>query len=122
MIFILILILFLLSLFLFVYTCNKEGLDNCNTAPIAGSTAGEITNSTQISNLQNQINTLDSDLRQQVSTNTGQITTISNNIKELGDLRQTVTSLSDTIQKTQLAVQNIGQQLQQQSDNVTNQS
>jgi len=122
MIFILILILFLLSLFLFVYNFKKEGLDNCNTSPITGSTVGEITNSTQISTLQNQINTLDSDLRQQVSTNTGQITTISNNIKGLGDLRQTVTGLSDTIKKTELAVQNIGQQLQQQSDNVTNQS
>ena len=114
-------LLLLLSLILFLYN-EREGLENCDTPPIKGSTAGEITNRNQISNLQKQMNDLDSHLRQQVATNTAQINNINTNIKGLGNLRQVVAGLSQTIQITLDAIQNLGQQFQQQSSNVANQS
>jgi hypothetical protein len=108
-------LLLLLSLILFLYN-QREGLDNCDTPPIKGSTAGEIVNKNQITNLQKQINDLDSHLRQQVATNTGQINNINSNIKGLGNLRQVVSGLSQTIKITLNAIQNLGQQFQQQSN------
>ena len=74
-------ILFLIILSIFLYFCspllkNNEGLDNCDTPPIKGSTSTDITNSHQISTLQQQLSDLDSHLRQQVSTNTAQINNI----------------------------------------------
>lgn len=107
------LLLLSLSLILFLYN-KREGLDNCNSPPIKGSTAGEITNSSEITSLKKQINNLDTSLREQVATNTGKINNITSNIKGLGDLRQIVVGLSDTIKKTEKGIQNIKQQIQKQ--------
>lgn len=107
-------LLLLLSFILFLFN-KREGLENCNSPPIKGSTVGEITNSKQISNLQKQINDLDSHLRQQIATNTGQINNINANIKGFGNLRQVVSGLSDTIKKTEGAIKKIQKQLETKS-------
>jgi hypothetical protein len=119
-------ILFLIILSIFLYFCspllkNNEGLDNCDTPPIKGSTSTDITNSHQISTLQQQLSDLDSHLRQQVSTNTAQINNIDTNIKGLNELRQIVANLSSSIKTTELGIQQLGQQLQSQANSVANQ-
>lgn len=118
------LLLLILSLLLFLcspFFKNNEGLDNCNTPPIKGSTSTDITNSHQIATLQQQLSDLDSHLRQQVSTNTAQINSINTNIKGLNDLRQIVANLSSSIKTTEVGIQQIGQQLQSQANSVANQ-
>ena len=115
-------ILLFLSLILFLYK-EREGLENCKDPPIRGSTAGEIKNSNQITTLQNQINSLDSSLRQQVATNTGTLNNLSANLKDLGGLRQTVAGLTVTINTTNNAIQQLKQQMskvQQDMENQTN--
>jgi len=122
MIYIIILLL-TLSLMLFLYTSlfnNIEGLDDCNTPPIKGSTSTDITNSHQISTLQQQVSDLDSYLRQQVSTNTADINNINTNIQDLSSLRQIVANLSSSIKTTEKAIQQLQQQLQSQSNSVAN--
>lgn len=119
-----ILSLLTLSLILFLSTSlfnNIEGLDDCNTPPIKGSTSTDITNSHQISTLQQQVSDLDSHLRQQVSTNTAQINNINTNIQGLSSLRQIVASLSSSIKTTEVGIQQLGQQLQSQANSVANQ-
>lgn len=114
-------ILILLSSTLFLFS-KREGLDNCDSKPIQGSTEGEITNSNEISNLQNQVNNLDSDLRQNVATNTAKIDNINNNIKGLGDLRQIVSGLNVKINQTQETINNLKKKFQEQSSKIANQS
>ena len=114
-------ILILLSSTLFLFS-KREGLDNCDSKPIEGSTEGEITNSNEISNLQNQVNNLDSELRQKVATNTAKIDNINSNIKGLGDLRQIVSGLNVKINQTQETINNLKKKFQEQSSKIANQS
>ena len=114
-------ILLFLSLILFLYR-EREGLENCNDPPIRGSTAGEIKNSNQISSLQNQVNSLDSSLRQQVATNTGTLNNLTADLKDLGGLRQTVAGLSVIINLTNNAIQQLKQQMSKVQQNMQTQT
>jgi hypothetical protein len=117
-----ILILLLILLLILRFLKNIECLDNCDTPPIKGSTTTDITNTHQIATLQQQVTDLDSHLRQQVFTNTAQINNINNNIQGLNDLRQIVADLSSSIQTTEKGITQLGQQLQTQSNSVSNQT
>jgi len=119
-------IILLIALSTILFFCStffkkRESLDNCDTPPIKGSTSTDITNSNQISTLQQQISDLDSHLRQQVNTNTAQINNINTNIKGLNELRQIVANLSSSIKTTEVGIQQLGQQLQSQANSVANQ-
>jgi hypothetical protein len=106
-----ILLLLLLSLLLYSFT-KKEGLDNCDSPPIKGSTSTDITNSHQISKLQTQINSLDSDLRKQVAANTANINNLNKNVENMGNLRQILANLTLSIKKSESAIQQLGVNLQ----------
>jgi len=121
MICIILILLFILFLFLH-FLKNIEGLDNCDSPPIKGSTSTDITNTHQIATLQQQVTDLDSNLRQQVFINTAQINNINSNIQGLSDLRQTVADLSSSIQTTEQGITQLGQQLQTQANSFSNQA
>lgn len=103
-------LLLLLSLILFLYKNNIEGLDNC--PPIEGTTTTGMRNNATLSSIKINIDNINNNIANQVTSNTSKLEALNNSLKGILDLKQQVTDLATGEKKLKQSLANFGNQLQ----------
>jgi hypothetical protein len=103
-------LLLLLSLILFLYKNNIEGLDNC--PPIEGTTTTGMRNNATLSSIKTNIDNINNNIANQVTSNTSKLDALNNSLKGILDLKQQVTDLATGEKKLKQSLANFGNQLQ----------
>lgn len=111
-------LLLLLSLILFLYKNNIEGLDNC--PPLDGPTTTGMRNASTLSSIKKNVDNINNNIANQVSSNTSKLTALNNSLKGILDLKQQVTDLANGEKKLKQSLADFGNQLQAKGFSLAN--